>query len=118
MTAEEIAEEQIKKWDSLLYPQMYPVALVKDFIRKACLAGLEKGIPQWHDLRKDPKDLPEQFTLVFGYFNIVDGTPWNSNYVACQYGNGNWYDDCMTYIEQDREPVAWCEILKFEEVVE
>jgi hypothetical protein len=44
MTEEEkLAEEQIKKWDSLLYPQMYPVALVKDFIRKAFLAGLKAG---------------------------------------------------------------------------
>lgn len=42
MTDLEMAEAQIKKWDSLLYPQMYPVALVKDFIRKAYLEGLRE----------------------------------------------------------------------------
>lgn len=46
MTDEEMAEEQIKKWGSVLYPQMYPVALVKDFIRKAFLAGAEFGYEQ------------------------------------------------------------------------
>jgi hypothetical protein len=48
MTDLEMAEAQIKKWDSLLYPQMYPVALVKDFIRKAYLEGLKAGRPKWH----------------------------------------------------------------------
>lgn len=35
MTEEKIAEELLKKWDSILYPQMYSVAQVKDFIKKA-----------------------------------------------------------------------------------
>ena len=43
MTDMEMAEAQIKKWDSYLYPQLYPVALVKSFIRKAFLAGLKAG---------------------------------------------------------------------------
>lgn len=46
MTDEEMAEAQIKEWDGLLYSQMYPVALVKDFIRKAYLEGLKEGRPQ------------------------------------------------------------------------
>lgn len=35
MTEEKITEDLLKKWDSILYPQMYSVALVKDFIKKA-----------------------------------------------------------------------------------
>lgn len=46
MTDMEMAEEQIKKWDSFLYPQLYPVAVVKGFIRKAFLAGLKEGREQ------------------------------------------------------------------------
>jgi hypothetical protein len=41
--AMEMAEKQIKEWDSYLYPQLYPVALVKTFIRKAFLAGFKAG---------------------------------------------------------------------------
>jgi hypothetical protein len=61
MTDLEMAEAQIKKWDSLLYPQMYPVALVKDFIRKAYLEGLKAGRPKWH---KVAERLPENCTCV------------------------------------------------------
>ena len=81
---------------------------------EAFLAGLKAGRPKWHKVA-DGDYPPEEFYLVLGYFSIIDGTPWNSNYVACMYGNGNWYDDCMTYIEQDREPIAWCEIPKYTE---
>lgn len=31
---EKITEDLLKKWDSILYPQMYSVAQVKDFIKK------------------------------------------------------------------------------------
>jgi hypothetical protein len=31
----------------------------KSDIEQAFLAGLKAGRPEWHDLRKDPKDLPE-----------------------------------------------------------
>lgn len=35
------------------------------------LDGLKLGRPQWHDLRKDPTDLPKEneLYLVFGYTN-------------------------------------------------
>ena len=32
------------------------------------LAGLKAGRPQWHDLRKDPNDLPKEDVYVYLWF--------------------------------------------------
>ena len=101
MTDEEMAEE----WLDEKY--------LKDMgVRKPCkeayLAGLKAGRPQWHDLRKDPYDLPE--SSIF-------------HEVLNQNGIKMYYDDILKKwnmyfngeIVQAQTPVAWCEILKFEE---
>lgn len=104
MTDEEMAEEQVKKWDSILYPELYPVALVKDFIRKAFIAGLEAGRPKWHDLRKDPNDLPKVNQKVL--LQIKDeGRPIIDFYT--RYGVWNFTNEY--------EAIAWCEIPKYTE---
>ena len=53
MTDEEMAEEYKR--------QFYGVTSLFSFsdIEQAFLAGLKAGRPQWHDLRKDPNDLPK-----------------------------------------------------------
>ena len=69
------------------------------------LAGLKAGRPQWHDLRKDPTDLPK-----------------NKREVWCDYGNGcgkGFYhkDDCGWWIEGHMfcsYIIAWCEIPTFD----
>lgn len=106
MTDKEMAEEQIKKWDSLLYSQMYPVVLVKDFIRKAYIAGLEAGRPQWHNVADG--DLPP---CEKGYYTIN---------VLTNYGDIAYYDyneNCWIVEPSSAEidpPIAWCEIPKYE----
>lgn len=54
MTDEEMAEEWVKQE----YPTLQITKVAQRYI-KAFLAGLKAGRPQWHDLRKDPNDLPK-----------------------------------------------------------
>lgn len=89
MTDLEMAEAQIKKWDSLLYPQMYPVTLVKDFIRKAYLEGLKAGSPQWHKVADG--DLPDGERVVL-----------NQKGMATLYNPFLGFDGIGV--------IAWCEI--------
>ena len=68
------------------------------------LAGLKAGRPQWHDLQKDPKDLPKDTVSVL----ISRGTPRTSR---ARY-NGKWYG----YYSDDEieDVIAWCEIPTFD----
>lgn len=76
------------------------------------LAGLKAGRPQWHDLQKDPNDLPkvgvqvlsEQGTRVIYKgegFNWVEYSP-NADNIKLR----KW-----------EEPIAWCEIPTFDKEV-
>ena len=73
-------------------------------IEQAFLAGLKAGRPQWHDLRKDPNDLPKDTVSVL----ISRGTPRTSR---ARY-NGKWYG----YYSDDEieDVIAWCEIPTFD----
>ena len=72
--------------------------------KQAFLAGLKAGRPQWHDLRKDPKDLPKDTVSVL----ISRGTPRTSR---ARY-NGKWYG----YYSDDEieDVIAWCELPIFD----
>lgn len=78
-------------------------------IEKAVLYGLEAGKPKWHDLRKDPNDLPiktDQYLTNDGDICIynTDCKKWRTiRCMAC------WYFDWL----DDGEVTAWCEIPKF-----
>ena len=72
---------------------------------------LEKEKVIWHDLRKNPKDLPPKDVGTFSTFVITNkGIGY---YVDCQnkwfvYWNVTGSYECST------EVVAWCELPKFE----
>ena len=73
-------------------------------IEKAVLYGLTEGRKEkWHDLRKNPNDLPEDCVInQDGKRVLYDST------------NKVWRnDDADEYICDD--PIAWCEIPTFEE---
>lgn len=97
MTDERLAEEY--------YYKTYPVTLNigeeerKEKVMNIFLAGLEAGRPQWHDLRKDPNDLPKDY-----------GSVWTNKGGACHDKDG-WYDDYGWV----NGVIAWCEP-KFDEV--
>jgi hypothetical protein len=63
------------------------------------LAGLEAGRSKWHDLRKDPKDLPEPYTTVLDQ----DGVQ-----VIYDYNKDVWRTDDADNYTCDT-PIAWCE---------
>lgn len=59
--------------------------------------SIENGI-QWHDLRKDPNDLPKDYKVVLN-----------------QAGIPTWYDPTRGFLGLDGVGViAWCEIPIFE----
>ena len=74
------------------------------YFEKTFLAGLKAGRPQWHDLRKDPTDLPKDTVSVL----ISRGLPRTDR---ARY-NGKWYG----YYSDDEieDVIAWCEIPTFD----
>lgn len=80
---------------------------------EALKQALAEGKPKWHDLRKDPDDLPKdtgEFITNIGYLTYdMDGSGrffWHTPICdACDY---------LDEVEAD-EVIAWCELPKFEE---
>ena len=73
-------------------------------IEKAVLYGLTEGRKEkWHDLRKNPNDLPEDCVI------NQDGKRVLYDSINKVWRN----DDADEYICDD--PIAWCEIPTFEE---
>lgn len=108
MTDEEKAEEWVKN-NGFPYDDC---PIIRNKLKRTFLAGLKVGRPKWHDLRKDPNDLPKQNTLLD-----------RSDVVITDVGIGHynhrkqkWYvhhEECnLSFSERI---VAWAEIPKFEE---
>lgn len=77
---------------------------IKESLKQAFLAGLKAGRPKWHDLRKDPNDLPKVNQKVL--LQIKDeGRPIIDFYT--RYGVWNFTNEY--------EAIAWCEIPKYTE---
>ena len=68
-----------------------------NLIQLAYLHGLEDGL-KWHDLRKDPNDVPDNYRSVW------------TNVGAGYHDDDGWWDD----FGRLQNVVAWCEP-KFEE---
>lgn len=121
MTDEEMAEEYADRTrivDENTRAGTDCISLVQDYegnvidiherIKQAFLAGLKAGRPKWHDLRKDPNDLPEESSIFHEVLN--------------QNGTKVFYDDVTKKwniycgaIVQANTPIAWCEIPKYTE---
>ena len=109
MTDEEMAEKYAKELcktctlDTCRYSTIQTCA-IKEYLKQAHLAGLKAGRPKWHDLRKDPNDLPKVNQKVL--LQIKDeGRPIIDFYT--RYGVWNFANEY--------EAIAWCEIPKFDE---
>ena len=91
------------------------------------LAGLKAGRPQWHDLRKDPNDLPKEYDIIqkaFGIYeekkapHIVLDQKGSKVYCIRTIGNHEkaWYwayeDKDLGMVEY--EVTHWCEIPTFD----
>lgn len=60
MTDKEKAEEYTNNIDTIIYDIDDNEINIAKYLRKAYLDGLAEGKPKWHDLRKDPNDLPKE----------------------------------------------------------
>lgn len=105
MTDEEMAEEYVENIPFSFETEVTQ-RIVKIYAMETFLAGLKAGRPEWHDLRKDPNDLPENKRNVWcdygdgygkGYYNKDDGGWWIEGHLYCS------------------TLIAWCELLQFTE---
>ena len=103
MTDEEMAEEYketVHRWrDSK------GELVQEEDVKQAFLDGLKAGRPKWHNLRKNPDDLPKRLNFMSETVVNQIGTPCHYNYE--QECWQNW-----SFIEIET-PVAWCEIPTF-----
>ena len=103
MTEEEKAEEYASENDICVCGEEY---WSHNDIKQAYLAGLHEGQPKWHDLRKDPNDLPKLNKTDMSDYVITDR--------GVSYYNGrlkSWYIQ-NDYRLSDKV-IAWCEIPTF-----
>ena len=69
-------------------------------------AGLKAGRPQWHDLRKDPNDLPKDKEYVLVYTNLT-------NYYVAEKVENHFMSKGWGFIPMSTV-IAWCEIPTFD----
>ena len=115
MKDEEMAEEYIEKnckiWEE-------GELTVDEIVRLAFLAGLKAGRPQWHDLRKDPNDLPKEVGCYIVCFLDTacdcERHTFELSYVDW-FEDKHWIDEDNHNIEgYDEGVIAWCEIPTFD----
>lgn len=111
MIDEEMAEEYIKK-NNLEWELECNRTISIGEVKQAYLAGLKAGRLKWHDLRKNPEDLPPRKGLETYSERLIT----DKGYSVYNFRKCRWYVDepdcdCMVH----RDVIAWCEIPKFEE---
>lgn len=110
---EKMAMEITNGLDTMVYDGEGSCVNIYDNIERAVLVGIRAGKPKWHDLRKDPNDLPDGGRQV-----IVADKSRNGYSLACFCRSGKsgfWrYERFISHIE-DNYVLAWCDFLGFEE---
>lgn len=75
------------------------------------IAGAKENGVVWHDLRKNPEDLPEERHDVLCF--VIHNE--HRYYLQGYYNDGSWRCTPLgTYLNDD-DVVAWCELPKFTE---
>jgi len=119
MTKEEMADvyahnhihyELAKREDGAEYAKEVSSVTIKE----AFLAGLEAGkdknvLAEWHDLRKNPNDLPKKDERFSTNVSITVMTQKNE-FAWYYFDDKKWYSNGLTI----NPPIAWCEIPRFE----
>lgn len=72
----------------------------------AYMQGGERYKTKWHNLQKNPKDLPEP------YSTVLDENGDKVEYI--EYGKWQAYSEYYERYYEVDPPIAWCEIPKFE----
>ncbi len=72
----------------------------------------------WHDLRKNPQDLPEYHKVVLISFYSYQENKLTTTY-CCYCKHQGWTDpednEPYPYLNKDGVVIAWCELPEFEE---
>lgn len=104
MTDEEMAEQYAQNLEKELMKEYeehseygqtpYLATIPTPHAKQAFLAGLKAGRPQWHDLKKDPNDLPKSPKLsVIGI--LKDGKfATGHSLIECYYSKECGWSDC------------------------
>lgn len=81
------------------------------------IAGYEAGKPKWHNLRKNPNDLPTEGAYIMSGILLLRIKLKGSNAVKYELGKYSFADREFHYahIIGIDEVVEWCEIPKHEE---
>ena len=69
---------------------------------------------EWHDLRKNPKDLPTEDCKDYLAIALDDTEPGVFMYIASEEGQWEWEPRRIAFCTNDQIK-AWCEIPTFEE---
>lgn len=108
MKDEEMAEEYAAKQN---LQNVNPSGIVRCKIADGFLAGLKAGRPQWHDLRKDPNDLPK---FEGDYMCALLNSTHSSFILSLAIEDGlKYWQDCES-TDWTNEVIAWCEIPTFD----
>ena len=87
----------------------------KDFLCKAVEAFEQSDKYRWHDLRKNPKDLPKEMPVIAWYDNTNNGAEYKGAAIA----ETIWRDFWRDLLEEDiGNVIAWKYIEPFGEVEE
>ena len=78
-----------------------------DLATIAYMQGAEQYKLKWHDLRKDPNDLPEPYTTV------LDENSDKVEYIG--YGKWQVYSEYYERYSEVDPPIAWCKTPTFKE---
>ncbi|MCR4627379.1 MAG: hypothetical protein K5640_06990 [Treponema sp.] len=67
---------------------------------------------EWHDLRKDPNDLPKEDCKIYLAYSFGDTEPSLYEYIASEEGQWEWMPRRIASLSNDQIR-AWCEIPQF-----
>ena len=117
MTDEEMAEEYKEQRRFVSIDDDADVVMTQnkllEYIKQAFLAGLKAGKLKWHDLRKDPNDLPLKMGIGSEVVLIsYDGEV--TDFAYYNFKSKRWEHDEDDFYICTPPPIAWCEIPKFE----
>lgn len=112
MKDEEMAEELVKRnvcgHCNRCQSHGYIGCDIYRYSKDGFLAGLKAGRPQWHDLRKDPNDLPKEDRYYLIY------TVLGNYYVSKHHHNTNYWIGIQNQFVSIKQVIAWCEIPTFD----
>lgn len=108
-TANLVSYRQEPKWAGKMFMHDENTIYIDGF-----LAGLKEARTQWHDLRKDPNDLPEAENHFWSRDVLFQTNKGSSIIGFYDHANKAWYekttDDILLGV------IAWCEIPEYTEV--